>query len=184
MSAAATTERIVPNGTWSIDNAHSSANFEVEHGGVSVFRGGFKPIDATLTATDDGLSLEGQVKVESISVDDENIRPHLLSPDFFDVLRNPTITYRSTEIAGDADELSVTGKLSMRGVSLPVTATGRVRGPVSFGEGTDKISVSLETTIDRRAFGMVWQMELPGGEYALANDVRLVVELELLKGQG
>ncbi len=179
----ATTERIVPNGTWAVDNAHSSANFEVEHGGVSVFRGGFKPIDGTLTATDDGLALDGKVEVEGISVDDENLRPHLLSPDFFDVLRNPTITYRSTEIAGDTDDLTVNGKLSMRGVSLPVTATGRVRGPVSFGEGLEKISVSLETTVDRRAFGMVWQMELPGGEQALANDVRLVVELELLKGQ-
>ena len=182
--SAATTERIVPNGTWAVDNAHSSANFEVEHGGVSVFRGGFRPIDATLTATDDGLVLEGAVKVESISVDDENIRPHLLSPDFFDVLRNPRITYRSTEIAGGADELRVTGKLSMAGLSLPVTATGRVRGPVSFGEGLEKLSVSLETTVDRTAFGMVWQMELPGGEQALANDVRLVVELELLKDQG
>ena len=87
--SAATTERIVPNGTWAVDNAHSSANFEVEHGGVSVFRGGFRPIDATLTATDDGLVLEGAVKVESISVDDENIRPHLLSPDFFDVAPQP-----------------------------------------------------------------------------------------------
>ena len=182
MSAAAT-EQIVPTGTWAVDNAHSSANFEVEHGGVSVFRGGFRPIDAALTASEDGLVLEGAVQVESISVDDENIRPHLLSPDFFDVLRNPKITYRSTEIAGDADELTVAGKLTMRGISLPVTATGRVRGPVSFGEGMDKISVSLETIVDRRAFGMVWQMELPGGEQALANDVRLVVELELLKAQ-
>ena len=72
----------------------------------------------------------------------------------------------------------------MAGISLPVTATGRVRGPVSFGEGLEKLSVSLETTVDRTAFGMVWQMELPGGEQALANDVRLVVELELLKDQG
>ena len=182
--SAATTERIVPNGTWKIDDAHSSATFEVEHGGVSVFRGGFKPIDASLTATDGGLGLEGKVEVESISIDDENIRPHLLSPDFFDVLRNPRITYRSTEIAGGPDDLTVTGKLSMAGISLPVTATGRVRGPVSFGEGLEKISVSLETTVDRRAFGMVWQMELPGGEQALANDVRLVVELELLKDRG
>ena len=69
----------------------------------------------------------------------------------------------------------------MAGVSLPVEATGRLRGPVSFGEGIDKLSLSLETTIDRTAFGMVWQMELPGGGQALANDVRLVVELELNK---
>ena len=182
MTTATETTTGVPTGTWNVDTAHSSANFEVEHGGVSVFRGGFKPIDATLTSTDDGVTLEGRVTVESISVDDENIRPHLLSPDFFDVSRNPAITYRSTEISGSADDLAVAGELSMAGVTLPVEAKGRVRGPVSFGEGMDKLSLSLETTIDRTAFGMVWQMELPGGEQALANDVRLIVELELVRG--
>ena len=79
----ATTERLVPAGTWNIDVAHSSATFEAEHAGVSTFRGGFKPIDAKLVSTDDGLELEGIVQVETITVDDENIRPHLLSPDFF-----------------------------------------------------------------------------------------------------
>ena len=176
----ATEQQTIPTGTWAVDNSHSSANFEVEHGGVSVFRGGFRPIDATLVSDDD-VALEGGVRVESISVDDENIRPHLLSPDFFDVSRNPEITYRSTEISGSADDLTVAGELSMAGVTLPVEAKGRVRGPVSFGEGMDKLSLSLETTIDRTAFGMVWQMELPGGEPALGNDVRLVVELELLR---
>ena len=180
--STATEQRIVPAGTWAIDNAHSSANFEVEHGGLSVFRGGFKPIDAQLVSDDDGVVLEGRVAVESISVDDENIRPHLLSPDFFDVGRNPEVTYRSTEISGSADDLTVTGELSMAGVSLPVTAQGKVRGPIEFAPGVEKLSLSLETTIDRTAFGMLWQMELPGGGQALANDVRLVVELELLKG--
>jgi polyisoprenoid-binding protein YceI len=175
------TETAVPTGTWAVDSAHSSANFEVEHGGLSVFRGGFKPIGATLTSGDDGVVLEGTVAVESISVDDENIRPHLLAPDFFDVERNPEVGYRSTEFSGPADDLTVTGDLSIAGVSLPVTAKGKVRGPIEFAPGIEKLSLSLETTIDRTAFGMVWQMELPGGGQALANDVRLIVELELLK---
>ena len=179
MTTATETTTAVPTGTWSVDNTHSSANFEVEHGGLSVFRGGFKPIEATLTSTDEGAVLEGRVGVESIQIDDETLRPHLLSPDFFDVARNPEITYRSTEISGSADDLTVKGELSMAGFSLPVEAKGRIRGPVSFGEGIDKLSLSLETTIDRTAFGMVWQMELPGGGQALANDVKLIVELEL-----
>jgi polyisoprenoid-binding protein YceI len=181
MTTATATATLVPTGTWTVDNAHSSANFEIEHGGLSVFRGGFRPIEATLTSTDDGIVLEGRAAVESISVDDENIRPHLLSPDFFDVGRNPEIGYRSTEVTGSADDLAITGELSMAGITLPVEAQGRIRGPVSFGEGIDKLTVSLETTIDRTAFGMVWQMELPGGGQALGNDVRLVVELELLR---
>ena len=181
MTTATETTNAVPTGTWVVDNTHSSANFEVEHGGLSVFRGGFKPIEATLTSGDDGVVLEGRADVESILVDDENLRPHLLSPDFFDVARNPEITYRATDISGSADDLTINGELSMAGITLPVSARGRVRGPVSFGE-IDKLSLSLETTVDRTLFGMVWQMELPGGGQALANDVKLVAELELNQG--
>jgi polyisoprenoid-binding protein YceI len=172
------TRTIVPLGTWVADALHSNANFEVEHGGVSTFRGGFKPIDAKLVAGDHGVSLEGGVKVETISIDDENLRPHLLSPDFFDAERNPDVSFRSTEITGSADELTVRGELAFAGVSLPVEARGRIRGPVATPAG-DKLALSLEATVDRTAYGMNWQMDLPGGGSILGNDVKLIVELEL-----
>ena len=129
MSAPTQSATRIPSGTYTADPIHSNANFEVEHAGVSIFRGGFKPIEATLVADDDGLRLEGSVAVDSISVDDENIRPHLLSPEFFDAERNPDVRFRSTEITGSDDDLAVTGELSMAGFSLPVEATGRLRGP-------------------------------------------------------
>ena len=69
----------------------------------------------------------------------------------------------------------------MAGFALPVEATGRLRGPVTLAEGIERVSLSLEATVDRTAFGMTWQMELPDGNQALANDVRLIVELELQK---
>jgi polyisoprenoid-binding protein YceI len=172
---------IVPQGTWSVDQAHSSANFEVEHGGLSVFRGGFKPIEASLIADESGVRLEGSVDVKTISINDENIYPHLLSPEFFDADRNPKVTFHSTEISGEADDLRVKGELSMAGETREVEATGRLRGPVSFGPGAEKISLELATVVDRTEFGMNWQMDLPAGGQALANDVRLVVSLELNK---
>ena len=171
----------IQEGTWTVDPTHSSANFEVEHAGVSVFRGGFTPVDAKLTVSDSGLELEGAVDVASVTIDDENIRPHLLSPDFFDADRNPHIEYRSTEISGDADDLRVNGELSLAGVSLPVTAQGRLRGPIDVG-GIEKLSIALEASIDRTDYGMDWQMELPAGGPVLANDVRLIVELEFNRG--
>ena len=168
----------IPAGTYTADASHSSATFEVEHAGVSTFRGAFKPIDARLVADEEGLRLEGAVRVDSIGVDDENIRPHLLSPDFFDVERNPEVRFRSTEISGSRDDLTVAGELSMAGFALPVEATGRLRGPVSLPGGGRKVALALEAVVDRTAYGMNWQMELPGGAAALANDVRLVVEVE------
>jgi polyisoprenoid-binding protein YceI len=178
MTTTTDTRTIVPHGTWTVDPLHSNASFEVEHGGVSTFRGAFTPVDARLVSGDDGVSLEGGVRAETISIDDENLRPHLLSPEFFDVERNPEVGFRSTEVSGSADDLHVRGELALAGVSLPVEADGRVRGPVDTGAG-EKISLSLEATIDRTAYGMNWQMDLPGGEPMLGNEVKLVVELEL-----
>jgi polyisoprenoid-binding protein YceI len=172
-----TTTIDVANGVWDVDVKHSTANFEVEHAGVSTFRGSFKPVGAKLTATDDGLVLEGKVAVKDIDVEDEDIRPHLLSPEFFDADRSPAIEFRSTEITGDPGDLQVTGELGMAGFTLPVAARGRLRGPVDIG-GIEKLSLALEATIDRTKWGMNWQMELPSGGVALANEVKLIVELE------
>jgi polyisoprenoid-binding protein YceI len=177
MSTTATAE-LVPTGTWVVDPVHSNATFEVEHAGLSVFRGGFKPVDARLVGGAEPV-LEGGVSVESITVDDENIRPHLFSPDFFDAERNPQIQFRSTEIRGEPDQLTVVGELSMAGATAQVEAQGRLRGPAPFPGGGQRLALDLEAEIDRTVFGMDWQMELPGGGSALANDVKLVVSLEL-----
>jgi polyisoprenoid-binding protein YceI len=179
LTTTTTTARLLPAGTYTVDATHSNARFEVEHAGVSIFRGGFKPIDAKLTSTDDGLVLEGAVRVDTIDIDDENIRPHLLSPEFFDVERNPEVRFRSTEITGTADDLTVAGTLEMAGATEPVQARGRLRGPVPGPGGGEKASLYLETVVDRTDYGMNWQMDIPGGGVALANEVKLLVELEL-----
>jgi polyisoprenoid-binding protein YceI len=178
VTTTTTTEGLLPAGTYTIDPVHSNARFEIEHAGVSIFRGGFRPVEAKLVSAEDGLTLEGAVRVDDIDVDDEDIRPHLLSPEFFDAERNPDIRFRSTVIGGSADDVKVSGELTMAGVSLGVEATGRVRGPVPVAGGGEKVSLSLETVIDRTDYGMNWQLDFPGGGVALANDVKLIVELE------
>jgi polyisoprenoid-binding protein YceI len=167
-------------GIYTVDSLHSNAGFEIEHAGLSVFRGGFKPVDAKLQVRGEQLVLEGAVSVATISIDDEQIRPHLLSPEFFDAERNPEVRFRSTEISGPSDDLRVVGELEMAGHARTVEATGRLRGPVPGADG-DKVALSLQATVDRTDYGMDWQMDLPGGGAALANEVTLIVELELTK---
>jgi polyisoprenoid-binding protein YceI len=184
MSASTTTAPPVEvsHGEWVIDRAHSSATFEVEHAGLSVFRGSFEEIDAVLASGDAGLELSGSVRIDSISIEDQSIRPHLLSPEFFDAERNPTVEFRSTGITGGADDLTVRGELSMAGTTRTVEARGRLRGPVPGPGGGEKLGLRLEATIDRTDFGMNWQMEMPGGALALGLEVRLVADLELALG--
>jgi polyisoprenoid-binding protein YceI len=171
-----TTEQTIPAGTWTLDRTHSTVAYSVRHSGVSLFRGGLADFDATL---EDGL-LHGSAGVAGITVQDENLEGHLLSPDFFDAERFPRVSFSSTEIRRDDDEIAVEGELEIRGVKRPVTLTGSVAGPVA-GPADDKLGLHLETTIDRTAFGMTWNMELPGGGSILDNEVTLTADLELAK---
>jgi polyisoprenoid-binding protein YceI len=114
--------------------------------------------------------------VTGIKVEGENFAAHLLSPDFFDAERHPTVSFTSTELRRDGDQLVVEGELEIRGERRPVRLTGTIAGPV-----IDRIGISLETVIDRTDFGIVWNMELPSGGAVLENEVKLTADLELAK---
>ena len=171
-----TTEQTTPTGTWTLDKIHSTVGYAVRHSGVSLFKGTVGSFDVELV---DG-ALRGSADVSSITVDDDNLQAHLLSPDFFDVERTPRVSFESTSISRDGDQITVAGDLEIRGVKQPVTLTGTISGPVS-GPAGDRLGISLETVIDRTSFGIVWNMELPGGGFVLENEVTLTADLELGK---
>jgi polyisoprenoid-binding protein YceI len=181
MATQTQSQTTIPAGRWSSDRIHSSATFEVGHLGISTFSGRVKDFDAKLNATDDGFELEGAANVETLDIDEENLRAHLLSPEFFDVERYPQIRFRTDGVSEDADGLVVIGELEIKGIAKRVEARGRVGELGVDASGGDRIGLELETVIDRTEFGLNWNMELPNGEPALANDVRLVVSLELVR---
>jgi polyisoprenoid-binding protein YceI len=173
---------VAPAGTWAVDTTHSSASFAVKHMVVATFRGRFEDFDAKLTVGDDGeATLTGTVKADSIVVKDENLAGHLKSPDFFDTDRHPEITYVSSAIRRDGDELVVDGELTIKGNTHAVEGRGTITDPaVTLGD-VEKIGLTLDAVIDRTQFGLEWNAPLPKGGFALANDVTLTIELELAK---
>jgi polyisoprenoid-binding protein YceI len=174
-------EQAVPTGTWQADPLHSSVRIEVQHMGVSTFGAAFKDFDASLVSGPDGVELEGSARVESFDVQDDQLRPHVLSPEFLDAERHPELRFRSTAFRQDGDEVIAEGELTIKGNTRPVEARGRVGQPIEDPLGNQRTSVALETVIDRTEFGLGWQMDLPGGGAALANQVKLLVSLELVK---
>ncbi len=164
-------------GTWNIDAVHSSASFVVKHMVVAKFRGHFDTIEATLVV---GV-LTGAVKVDSLVVKDENLKGHLLSDDFFSADTYPEITFRSTSIAVDGEDVTVQGELTVKGNTLPISGTGEISGPGTDIAGNEKLGISLEATVDRTKLGLEWNADLPKGGKALGNDVKIAVELELVK---
>jgi polyisoprenoid-binding protein YceI len=181
MSATATeTQTKLPVGTWKLDPTHSSASFAVKHMVVATFRGRFEQIDATLTVGEGGEArLDGMVDAGSIVVKDENLQAHLGSPDFFDTERYPQLRFSSESIRRDGEELVLDGELTIKDHTHAIEARGTVTDPHETLGGAIKIGVTLETVIDRTQFGLEWNAPLPKGGFALANDVKLTVELEL-----
>lgn len=168
-------------GTWKVDAVHSHAGFAVEYG-VGTFRGSFSPIDAELEISEDGqAALTGSVPVDGITVQDENLAAHLQSPDFFDLERAPRIGFRSTAFELAGNEVTIAGELDIKGVTHPVEAKGTITGPAEDAHGRVKLGLVLETVVDRREFGLEWNMELPNGQPALANDVTVSAELYFVR---
>ena len=170
----------VPAATrWTIDKVHSSVGFAVRHMVVSTFRGRFEDHDATLTANPDGtLRLEGSVKPDSIVVKDDNLAAHLRSPDFFDTARYPEIRFSSTLVRVEGGALIVDGELTIKGHTRPIAARGAITEPVVALGDVARLGIELDAIIDRTEYGLAWNAPLPKGGFALANDVKLVAELE------
>jgi polyisoprenoid-binding protein YceI len=164
---------------------HSSAGFAVKHMVVATFRGHFDDFDSTLTVDDAGnASLSGVVQVGSIEVKDDNLKAHLGAPDFFDLERYPEIRFDASQVEIGADgELKVAGELTIKDKTHQLESTGTITGPaVTLGDIT-KVGITLETVIDRTQYGLNWNAPLPKGGVALANDVKLTIELELARDE-
>ncbi|HEU4657932.1 MAG TPA: YceI family protein [Capillimicrobium sp.] len=164
-------------GTWNFNPVHSSASFAVKYL-VAPFRGRFETVEATLA---DGR-LTGKVDARTIVVRDENLAAHLQSPEFFDTEAHPYVEFASRELTIDGDAVTLTGDLTIKGITQPVTATGTIAGPSQHFAGHTALGFELEATIDRTAFGLNWNAPLPkGGGPALSNEVKLIVELEFVQ---
>jgi polyisoprenoid-binding protein YceI len=169
-------------GTYHAVPTASTFAFAVRHSGVFRFRGSLSDVTATLRADGDTLALVGTARVDSISVSEpEAMRASVLGDAFFDAEHHPELTFRSTavDLVG-ADGLEVYGELTMRGITRPVTATGRYGAPRQAGFG-EVAGMQLHTCIDRRDFGFDWQAEMPAGGDALGWDVDLEIDLLLVR---
>jgi polyisoprenoid-binding protein YceI len=174
-------ETAIPTGVWKSDPVHSQVGFSVKHMVVATFRGTFTDFGVTLANEDGEPRLYGAVRTDSVEVRDENLRGHLLSPEFFDSERYPELTFTSTGIRADGDELVVDGELTIKDVTKQVEARGRIGGPVGHPAGGERIGIDLETRVDRTEFGLKWNAPMPSGGVAVENEVSLTVHLELAR---
>ena len=176
-----TIEQRIPTGTYVVDPVHSSVGFSVVHNGAATFRSGFGGYEARLTGGEDPR-LVGTVDVASVAIDEEQLKGHLLSPEFFDAGRHPQLRFESSRLeVGEDGSLALRGALEIRGERREVEARGRFAQLGADLAGKARVALSLEADVDRRSFGLDWNAELPGGGEVLDYEVEIAVELELVE---
>jgi len=170
--------------TWQIDEAHSSAQFAVRHMMVSTVRGSFGKVTGTVKFDAKNLeasSVEAAVDVQSIDTRQAKRDEHLKSPDFFDVAKYPSMTFKSTKItAAGAGQYKMTGALTIHGVTKTVTFD--VEGPapaVADGRGGKKSGATATAKINRSDFGLTWNRAIEAGGVAVSDEVTLTIDIQL-----
>jgi polyisoprenoid-binding protein YceI len=181
MSVIESSKQLAPAGSWTADPVHSHVTFEVGYAGVNTFRGSFREFSATLR---DG-TLEGSAKVASVDVKDEQLNGHLQSPDFFDAQRFPEITFTATELTREGTTVRGTGELTVKGVTKPIELEGAIaEAPSTDPFGRERLGLTLESSIDRNAYGVSWNAPNQSGGNYLADEVKLIAELALVRQAG
>jgi polyisoprenoid-binding protein YceI len=169
---------------YAIDPAHSEVTFEIRHL-MSEVSGRFDEFDGEIVADFDNLEASSVAfTIQAASIDTRNADrdKHLRSEDFFDVANHPEITFSSTKIVSSGDnEYAVTGILTMHGVSkavtLPVTFLGEMQDPW----GNTKAGFEIETSLDRKDYGIVWNKALDAGSLLLGDEVEIEINLQTTK---
>jgi len=170
-------------GTWTLDMAHSEIGFSVRHAGISKVRGRFTEAQAEARVGQSlaDSSVHATVSTASFNSGDANRDGHVRGADFFDVEQYPEMTFRGTHIEGDGEEYTLTGDLTIKGVTRPVELEVEFTGVAVDPFGATRAGFSAETEISRKEFGLTWNAALEAGGVLVSDKVKINLEAALVK---
>ncbi len=161
--------------TYNVDPVHSTVGFKVRHF-VTKVPGEFNDFAGTIVYDPENpaaSSVAFTVQAASLDTDNEQRDGHLKSPDFFDVEKYPTLTFKSKKITGSGDALQLTGELTIRGVTKEITVPVEVLGTMG-----PKAGFATEFKIDRQDYGVAWNRAVEGGGTILSDEVTIRIDVE------
>jgi polyisoprenoid-binding protein YceI len=173
---------------WDIDSAHTSAQFAIRHLMVSTVRGDFRKVTGTVNLNEQDVTkstIDATIDVSSINTGIEKRDEHLRSPDFFDVAKHPTMTFKSKKIEKVGEgKLKVTGDLTLHGTTKEVVLDfeGNLT-PVKDPMGKTRIGGMATTKINRKDFGLAWNKALETGGVVVGEEATITIDTELTQAQ-
>ena len=169
---------------WNVDTAHSRVQFAVKHMMISTARGDFRTFGGNLNLDPNDFtksSLEGWAEVASITTNDAQRDAHLRSADFFDAENFPKITFTVNNISRtDDDDYKVSGDLTIRGITKPVVWEVEDEGQATDPWGNDRWGFHAKTKINRKDFGLNWNVALEKGGWLVGDEVKIDIDLETI----
>jgi polyisoprenoid-binding protein YceI len=174
------------SGTYNFDKAHSFIGFRVKHMGLIEVPGYFREFTGTVIYDAKAItqsSVEFTAKTNSVDTGVVPRDTHLRTDDFFAVEKYPDMTFKSTKITKLGKILTVTGDLTIRDVTKPISFPFQIAGILGDGKGSSKMGLTAETVINRRDFGVNYGTKLPSGVPVLADNVKIVLQIEANRPQ-
>jgi polyisoprenoid-binding protein YceI len=170
--------------TWKLDPSHTTVEFSAKHMMFTTVKGRLGEVDGTIDINGDSpASAVVNVTMKAASIDTRNEQRdgHLRSADFLDVENFPEVTFKSTKIAGAKDHFTITGDLTIRGTTRPVTLDATYEGTGIDPWGGERLGFSADAKIDRREFGLTWNQALEAGGVLVSNDIKLHIDAQLVR---
>jgi polyisoprenoid-binding protein YceI len=170
--------------TWKLDPSHSSVEFSAKHMMFTTVRGRFAEVEGSIAGDKDSpatASLHVTMKAASIDTRNEQRDQHLRSADFLDAETYSDVTFTSTRIEGDARKFRMTGDLTIRGTTRPVTLDVTYEGAGTDPWGGERIGFSASGKIDRREFGLVWNQALETGGVLVSNEIKIQIDAQIIR---
>lgn len=172
------------NAKWVLDPSHSLFEFAVKHMMIATVKGRFTGVQGVISADPANLAAAefgATVDVATIDTRDEQRDGHLRSADFFEAETYPTITFQSKKVSPKGDEYELVGDLTIKGVTREVTLALTYEGSGKDPWGNEKIGFSAEGKINRKDFGLVWNVALEAGGVLVGEDVKISIQIEAAK---
>ena len=169
----------LPTGTWTVDPAHTEVGFTARHLMVTKVRGQFKDVEGTVTVAEpfSASQVQATVKLASVDTGSADRDAHLKGADFFDVENNPEMTFVSTEVSED----TLKGDLTIKGVTRPVEFDLEFGGVATDPWGNTKAGFEATTEINRKDFGLEWNVALEGGGVLVSEKIKINLDVQLVK---
>jgi polyisoprenoid-binding protein YceI len=175
-------EQLLSSGSWFVDPAHSTVEFRVKHLVIQTVSGRFRDFDGAIVAGSAPF-ISGSIRVASLDTLHEERDAHLRSSDFFDAARYPEISFSAADMQfnGDASRFALSGELTIKGVTRPITLDGEFVGVVLDGDGRERIALELRGQLDRSEYGLVWNRALETGNVLVGNTVDLLLDVAAVR---